>query len=494
MKPLTEEAIVYAEELMRMKSHDSFWHFRKLINARDNFIEGKFQRDLCEHLQNFYLDWLDGKRPVLAVTAPPQHGKSHTMADFASWASGHNPNLKTYYISYSDQLSVAANKRVQEAIDHRLYKRMFTTRLSAKKEQGTSNEVHAAMKLATRTQTHLDFVGTQGYFKCTTIVGGQLTGFGFDLAIVDDPLKGHEEANSPVTKDKVWGAFQTDVWTRRSKASAILMIMTRWSHDDLIGRLQETFPNEFKLLKYPAFAEHDDSFRKAGDALFPEHKPADMLLENRKLLTSAQFESLYQQNPTPLGGGMFPVHKFFVGFPPDPKDVKKTVRYWDKAGTDKKQNPAAAFTAGVRMHEMRDGRFIIDDVIHGQWAALEREERILQAAKFDNAKRVIETWIEQEPGSGGKESAENTIRKLRGYVVKADRVTGDKVTRAQPYAAQVQGGNVGVLPDANWRRAFLDEHELFPNGKRKDQVDAAGGAFTKLTTGSTYDSTLSWVG
>lgn len=146
------------------------------------------------------------------------------------------------------------------------------------------------------------------------------------------------------------------------------------------------------------------------------------------------------------------------------------------------------------MHEMRDGRFIIDDVIHGQWAALEREERILQAAKFDNAKRVIETWIEQEPGSGGKESAENTIRKLRGYVVKADRVTGDKVTRAQPYAAQVQGGNVGVLPDANWRRAFLDEHELFPNGKRKDQVDAAGGAFTKLTTGSTYDSTLSWVG
>ena len=54
-------------------------------------------------------------------------------------------------------------------------------------------------------------------------------------------------------------------------------------------------------------------------------------------------------------------------------------------------------------------------------------------------------WIEQEPGSGGKESVENTIRMLRGYRAYADKVTGNKELRAEPYAAQVQGGDVRLL-------------------------------------------------
>jgi predicted phage terminase large subunit-like protein len=88
--------------------------------------------------------------------------------------------------------------------------------------------------------------------------------------------------------------------------------------------------------------------------------------------------------------------------------------------------------------------------------------------------------IEQEPGSGGKEIAEATIRNLRGYTVYADRVTGSKEVRAEPFAAQVQGGNVFLVAD-DWVRAFLEEAEAFPNGKLKDQIDAAAGAFAWLT-------------
>jgi predicted phage terminase large subunit-like protein len=106
--------------------------------------------------------------------------------------------------------------------------------------------------------------------------------------------------------------------------------------------------------------------------------------------------------------------------------------------------------------------------------------RIKQATEVDNAERRVEVWVEQEPGSGGKESAERTIQNLRGYIVHADRVTGDKETRAEPYAAQVQAGNVDVVL-ADWNRDFLDEHEKFPNGKYKDQVDAAAGAFMKIS-------------
>ena len=88
--------------------------------------------------------------------------------------------------------------------------------------------------------------------------------------------------------------------------------------------------------------------------------------------------------------------------------------------------------------------------------------------------------IEQEPGSGGKESAETTIRNLAGWRVTADRPTGDKVVRAEPYAAQVQGGNVLLVRGA-WNRDFIDEHVSFPVGRAKDQVDAASAAFNLLT-------------
>jgi predicted phage terminase large subunit-like protein len=96
-------------------------------------------------------------------------------------------------------------------------------------------------------------------------------------------------------------------------------------------------------------------------------------------------------------------------------------------------------------------------------------------------------WVEQEPGSGGKESAENTIRNLAGWTVKADRVTGDKATRAEPLAAQCEAGNVKLVK-GDWNSAFLDELTVFPQGKYKDQTDAASGAFNKLAVNTVWRS------
>ncbi len=142
------------------------------------------------------------------------------------------------------------------------------------------------------------------------------------------------------------------------------------------------------------------------------------------------------------------------------------------------------------MHEMRNGTFVIGQVARGRWAALEREQHIKAWAQGDrNAlKGSYEIFVEQEPGSGGKDSAEATIRNLPGFTVYADKVTGSKEVRAEPFAAQVQGGNV-FLVAGDWVHAFLDEAESFPNGKFNDQIDAASGAFAKLTAGPVYDHT-----
>jgi predicted phage terminase large subunit-like protein len=89
-------------------------------------------------------------------------------------------------------------------------------------------------------------------------------------------------------------------------------------------------------------------------------------------------------------------------------------------------------------------------------------------------------FVEQEPGSGGKESAEATIRNLAGYNVYADRPTGDKVSRADPLSVQVNNGNVQIIA-AEWNYAYIEELRNFPLGHYKDQVDASSGSFAHLS-------------
>jgi predicted phage terminase large subunit-like protein len=137
----------------------------------------------------------------------------------------------------------------------------------------------------------------------------------------------------------------------------------------------------------------------------------------------------------------------------------------------------------VLMSMLEDGRFIIEDVVRGQWSALEREETLLRVAQADRDAhpRHYEVVVEQEPGSGGKESAEASIRMLRGFRCFADKVTGSKELRAEPFAAQVQGSNVWLVA-GRWVEAYIDEAEAWPNGKYRDQIDASSGAFNRMTS------------
>ena len=88
-------------------------------------------------------------------------------------------------------------------------------------------------------------------------------------------------------------------------------------------------------------------------------------------------------------------------------------------------------------------------------------------------------WTEQEPGSGGKESAEASVRNLAGFSVHTDRVSGGNASGRQPLAAQCEAGNVKVVRGA-WNQGYLEELCSFPLGSFADQVDASSGAFDEL--------------
>lgn len=481
-RPWNDEDLRLLEQYYIQESRRSFWAFRQYMDP--TLKTGWFPRDMSIELQRFFIRLRAGRRPKMFIMAPPQHGKSRAIQDFIAWVAGMDPNLRTIFASFSSNLGVKTNRFLQRTFDSAKYQYVFPqTRI------GTSNVVTMSGR-ALRNSTLIEYVGKRGYFLNTT-VQGQINGQSLDLGVVDDPIKGREVAMSKLQRDKTWDWFTDDFFSRFDDAAGLLMIMTRWHVDDPGGRFIEQFPDAI-VLEYPAIADEDSEFRAKGEALFPEHKSLEFLMERKRAYSQASWESLYQQNPIVVGGGMFPIEKLkYTDQVPDRRDIHTAVRYWDKAGTQ----DGGAYTAGVLMYRMNNGEFVVANTVRGQWSALEREKHIRSTAERDAATHdYVKTYVEQEPGSGGKESAEATIRSLSGFPVYADKVSGKKELRAEPFAAQVQAGNVTIL-DGKWNQAYIDELEMFPASKYKDQVDASSGAFAKVA-GKTYkyDASMEWVG
>lgn len=188
------------------------------------------------------------------------------------------------------------------------------------------------------------------------------------------------------------------------------------------------------------------------------------------------------------GGTVFD-RAWFKIVPALPTDVEEWVRYWDKAGTEN----GGKYSAGSLVGRRTTGRYVIASVIRGQWSSLNRETVIQQTAIMDRtALGDIPIWVEQEPGSGGKESAENTVRNLAGFTIRCERVTGDKVTRAGPLSAQAEAGNVDLL-SGPWNEDFLAEAQNF-DGEHGfcDQIDSASGAFNKVVRFSMATGIAPW--
>lgn len=151
-----------------------------------------------------------------------------------------------------------------------------------------------------------------------------------------------------------------------------------------------------------------------------------------------------------------------------------SVRYWDKAGSKGKGD----FSSGARM-DYAEGVYYLSDLVRGQWGYGEREKTIRQQAELDGEE--VEQWVEQEPGSGGKESAERSVHSLAGFDVHAEPVRGTKLVRAKPLAAQAEVGNVKLVRGP-WNEGFLQRAHNFTGeeGGKDDDIDSAGGAFRKL--------------
>lgn len=172
-----------------------------------------------------------------------------------------------------------------------------------------------------------------------------------------------------------------------------------------------------------------------------------------------------------------------IDLAPEQVNVVKTVRRWDLAATEPSEaNPNPDYTAGVKMCRLKNGRYVILHVVQERARSHKVRELVQRVAVNDTRKTKI--GVSQDPGQAGKEQAESYVRDLAGFAVEVIRESGDKITRADPFAAQWQAGNVDVLRGV-WNDAFFDELEAFGGGTaHDDQVDAASGAFIMLVGSS----------
>lgn len=260
-----------------------------------------------------------------------------------------------------------------------------------------------------------------------------------------------------VNEELIWGP------TRHDAIEAALLKFPDAERGDLLPKSFTFIPS--KLSDNPALTRKDPGYR-ANLLLLTKVERERLLGGNWKIRPSAGnvFDrSWFQLLRARPAGGVW-------------------VRYWDKAGTE---GGTGARSAGVligRVEEKGTGkRFVVADVIKGRWSAGAREAVIKQTADADKIMfgTNVTTWVEQEPGSGGKESAENTVRNLAGHKIYQEVVRGDKTSRAGPLSAQAEAHNVFYV-DAEWNEEWLREMHAFPEGKLKDQVDASSGAFNKV--------------
>jgi len=410
----------------------------------------------------------DGEIDRLMIFWPPRHGKSETVSRlFAAYYLLCHPNRWVGLNSYAAELA-------------------YTLSRSAREHYVNGGGL---LRDDARAVRHWETQAGGGLWAAG--VGGPITGKGMHLGVIDDPLKNAEEAASETIREKQKDWYRSTFYTRAEPGCAIVVIQTRWHQDDLSGWLlteegaEDGEPERWRIMSMPAIAEAErPSFpstctverdlRKPGQALCPERYAAQRLQRLQRRLGSYFWNALFQQRPAPRAGGFFQ-RGWFPVVQALPTGCR-FVRYWDKAATP----GGGAYTAGVLMARSPDGRYFVVDVVRGQWSSGERETTIEQTAHIDKQLYDnVTVWVEQEPGSGGKESAESTIKRLAGFAAFKEPVTGSKEIRAAPFAAQAEVGNVTLL-EGGWNHVYLEELAGFPHGTYKDQVDASSGAFNKL--------------
>ena len=418
------------------------------------------------------------------IEMPPRHGKSEfTSGYFPAWYLGMFPDRKIILSSYADTFAAQWGQRNRDLLEA-YGPDVFGIRV---RQDSRAKDTWYLQKRR------------GGMF--TAGVGGALTGKGAHLAIIDDPVKNSEQAMSPTYREKAKEWYRSTLRSRMESAHApIIVIQTRWHTDDLAGWLQKEYPDDWLVISLAAVAEADEVIylpdeperpaweRKAGEPLWAakyDRGALDAIMRDQGGPDGYWWLALYQQRPTPIGGGILKPEQFrrftladdgngyLLDTPAGPRLVHSgELRRFSTMDLATSVRTQADYTV-LGVFGLVGPDLLVLDVLRGRWEGP------------DLPRVAARVWQAYRPAYIGVESVgfqASTVQDMRRgdphqrpprppLPIKALLPQGDKVSRALTLAARMGGGNVYVPEGAPFLAALEAELVQFPKGKHDDQVD-----------------------
>lgn len=424
---------------------------------------------MCEHLEAVSR----GEINRLVMNVPPGMMKSLlTMVFWPAWEWGPLgwPSMRFMGASYEQELAIRDARKMRLLVESDWFQERWPIKMAGDQNQKTRFENTAT--------------GIRLARPSSSLTGERVHRLG-----IDDPHSVSTAESEPVRQNVVQ-VFREAAQNRMVDPlnSAIVVIMQRLHEGDISGWIIENAPGLYTCLILPMEFERDrrcatsigftDPRTKEGELLFPERFSKEVLERDKPILGEYAWAGQYQQRPAPREGGLFKVDRIEIieALP----EIEAWVRAWDLAGTE----GGGARTAGVLMGRRKDKKgYVIADVQLAQKTPGVVRTLIKETAALDKADfGTVKIRLPQDPGQAGKAQAQEFRILLDGYSVKILPVTGDKETRAEPFAVQVEGNRVYLLK-GEWNDAYLGELRLFPGGRFADQVDASTDAHAELQGG-----------
>jgi predicted phage terminase large subunit-like protein len=445
-----------------MPEYEVSWHHRVTAQALNRFVKREVRR--------------------LMIFMPPRVGKSELASRrLPAFIFGQNPDAKIMGLSYAADLADRNNRDVQRIMESAAYRRLFP-----KTQIGSTTTAKGNWK---QTSDMFEIVGHRGEFRSAGSYGG-ITGMGGDYLLIDDPVKGREDADSKAMRDKLHETFSSVVYTRLEKDACILLMLTRWHEDDLAGRLlrlaaSDPAADQWEVVCFPAIRETADDQadpRLIGEALWPGKFDLDRLRKTKATVGTRTWSALYQQKPTPDAGAVFKREwwKFYTELPPR---FDRQIQSWDFAVKDK---TGSDFAVGQVWGQLGARKYLIAQV-RGRWSFPDACQKVLELSRlYPKAnKKLIEAK------ANGPAIKQTLDKYVPGLIEVEPR--GDKLSRAHSITPDVEAGNV-YLPDpsiAPWVNDYLHEHSEFPAGTNDDQVDSTTQALDELRKGGLVSAPMS---
>lgn len=451
------------ELLSRRRGRRNLAEYIEYTSAK--YKRSAFSDLVCSAIDQFIEDVFAGKRPILVLQAPPQHGKSEIVSrKLPAYLMGKYPDLRIGGASYSDALAGTMAQDVRRNLASEDHQRLFPV------EAGKSRyDINRIGEFTTP--------GGDGSYLGVG-VGSGLTGRPLDIGIIDDPVKNQQEALSPVTKEGHWSWYQSVFTTRLSENSGQIIMATSWAEDDLPGRILSEYAENprLRVLRFPAINDSGEVGYNPDlplGPLVPQLHSMEKLLETKALFSDYWWAALYQQAPKALGGNVFKESGVKYYLPKDlPAKFDKVLASWDCTfkdtdGTDyvvgqvwgkKDANSYLLAQVRERMSFTKTVGAVVD--LRNDWpGAIE----ILIEDKA-NGPAVIDTLKSHVPGI---------------IPIEPD---GSKLARAHAVTSYWEAGNVWIPhPDvAPWIKGFVSELTAFPASANDDQVDAMTQALRRL--------------